>query len=68
MQRTSDSAPITLWTIGHSNHPLQTFVDLLTRNGIQALIDVRSNPYSRDRFRCTESRCSSQSLAYLRNV
>lgn len=36
-----------LFTIGHSNHPLQRFVDLLVRHGIQLVCDVRSTPYSR---------------------
>ena len=34
-------------TIGHSNHPLQTFLALLERHGVTALADVRSAPYSR---------------------
>lgn len=36
-----------LFTIGHSNHPLQRFVELLVRHGIQLVCDVRSTPYSR---------------------
>jgi uncharacterized protein (DUF488 family) len=41
-------APVsTIWTIGHSNHPLETFLALLTRHRIDLLIDVRSSPYSR---------------------
>ena len=36
-----------LWTIGHSNHPLEAFLDLLTRHRIEVLVDVRSSPYSR---------------------
>src|SRR5262249_48596390 len=34
-------------TIGHSNHPIQDFLDLLRRHGITAVADVRSTPYSR---------------------
>ena len=37
----------TIWTIGHSNHPLEVFLDLLARHGIDAVVDVRSSPYSR---------------------
>jgi uncharacterized protein (DUF488 family) len=37
----------TLFTIGHSNHPIERFIALLTRHGIEALADVRSTPYSR---------------------
>lgn len=36
-----------IYTIGHSNHPIEHFVSLLQQHGIQALADVRSNPYSR---------------------
>jgi uncharacterized protein (DUF488 family) len=34
-------------TIGHSNHPIERFVGLLTAAGVEALVDVRSTPYSR---------------------
>jgi uncharacterized protein (DUF488 family) len=36
-----------IYTIGHSNHPIEHFTALLQQHGIQALADVRSNPYSR---------------------
>lgn len=36
-----------VYTIGHSTHPEQAFLELLTRNGITAVADVRSSPYSR---------------------
>jgi uncharacterized protein (DUF488 family) len=34
-------------TIGHSNHPIERFVDLLKRGDVRLLVDVRSMPYSR---------------------
>lgn len=34
-------------TIGHSNHPIGHFVDLLKAGGVEAVVDVRSTPYSR---------------------
>jgi uncharacterized protein (DUF488 family) len=34
-------------TIGHSNHPIEKFIDLLVRGGVALLVDVRSTPYSR---------------------
>ena len=34
-------------TIGHSNHPIERFLDLLRRNGVTAVADVRSSPFSR---------------------
>lgn len=36
-----------VFTIGHSNHSLETFSDLLARHGVGVLADVRSAPYSR---------------------
>ncbi|MFZ5556429.1 MAG: DUF488 family protein [Pseudomonadota bacterium] len=36
-----------LFTIGHSTHPIGVFLSLLTRHGISAVCDVRSSPYSR---------------------
>jgi len=37
----------TLFTIGHSNHTLERFLDLLHTYRINAVGDVRSSPYSR---------------------
>lgn len=36
-----------IYTIGHSNHPIDKFVSLLKQHGISAVADVRSVPYSR---------------------
>jgi uncharacterized protein (DUF488 family) len=36
-----------LLTVGHSNHELEAFLDLLRRHEVKALADVRSSPYSR---------------------
>jgi uncharacterized protein (DUF488 family) len=36
-----------VYTIGHSNHSREVFVELLRRNGIAAVADVRSKPFSR---------------------
>ena len=36
-----------LFTIGHSTHPIETFIGLLGANTIATLIDVRSYPSSR---------------------
>src|SRR5215212_4466184 len=36
-----------IFTIGHSNHPLDTFLDLLRLHQIEVLVDVRSQPRSR---------------------
>ena len=34
-------------TIGHSNHPIERFVELLKQGGVETVVDVRSTPYSR---------------------
>ena len=39
--------PPTLWTIGHSTHPLGEFLGLLESHGIAAIADVRRFPGSR---------------------
>lgn len=36
-----------LFSIGHSNHPIGRFIDLLKAYGVDAIADVRSQPYSR---------------------
>jgi uncharacterized protein (DUF488 family) len=36
-----------LWTVGHSNHTMERFLELLAGQRIQVLVDVRSSPYSR---------------------
>jgi len=39
--------PTGLLTIGHSNHQLDHFIELLKRNHVNSIADVRSHPYSR---------------------
>lgn len=41
----SERSPV--FTIGHSTHSVDAFVDLLLHHGITAIADVRSVPYSR---------------------
>lgn len=36
-----------VYTIGHSNHPIDVFLGLLARHGIEVLVDTRSSPFSR---------------------
>ena len=38
---------MSIYTIGHSNHSWDAFKELLTANGIELLVDVRSRPVSR---------------------
>ena len=39
--------PPAIKTVGHSNHPIERFVDLLKAGGVETVVDVRSTPYSR---------------------
>ena len=39
--------PLTVYTIGHSNHTNEHFFETLKSRGIEVLVDVRSSPYSR---------------------
>ena len=39
--------PLVVYTVGHSNVPLESFLALLARHQIATLVDVRSAPYSR---------------------
>ncbi len=39
--------PLAVWTVGHSNHPLETFAQLLLLHQVQLIADVRSHPYSK---------------------
>lgn len=40
------SSAILIFTLGHSNHPIDAFVGLLKRYDIQVVVDVRSQPHS----------------------
>ncbi len=47
MTRQDEPSEATIFTIGHSNHPLEAFLDLLRLHRVEVLVDVRSQPYSR---------------------
>jgi len=36
----------TLFTVGHSNHAAERFLELLSSHGVSTVVDVRSSPYS----------------------
>jgi len=38
---------VSVWTIGHSNRSIETFLELLREHNIQILVDVRSFPTSK---------------------
>ncbi len=47
MNARSTEQPDTLLTIGHSNHTIDAFIALVKSAHIEALVDVRSNPFSK---------------------
>ena len=46
-QERDAAALLPIFTIGHSNHDMETFLALLRQHGLGTLVDVRSAPYSR---------------------
>lgn len=42
-----NGSTLAVWTVGHSNHPIERFVELHVGAGITAVADVRSRPWSR---------------------
>jgi uncharacterized protein (DUF488 family) len=43
----SSNIHLEIYTIGHSNHSIETFLNLLRNSGIEVVVDIRSNPSSR---------------------
>jgi uncharacterized protein (DUF488 family) len=39
--------PLTVWTVGHSNRPLEVFLEILAAHRIQSVADIRTIPRSR---------------------
>jgi len=46
MKQGSPSGHLKIYTIGHSNHPLETFLNLLRESRIDVVVDIRSKPSS----------------------
>ena len=44
---TAAKKPLTIFTIGHSTHPIDHFIELLQANAVAQLIDIRTIPKSR---------------------
>jgi len=36
-----------VYTVGHSTHTIEHFIEILQQNGVSVVVDVRSSPYSR---------------------
>jgi uncharacterized protein (DUF488 family) len=36
-----------IFTVGHSNHSPEVLLEILTRHGVEVVVDVRSSPYAR---------------------
>jgi uncharacterized protein (DUF488 family) len=57
----------TIWTVGHSKHPMETFLGLLEGSSIRLVADVRRFPGSRrhPQFRreAPERHCSRKAIA-----
>ena len=57
-----------IFTIGHSNHSIEFFIQLLNKHLINAVCDVRSFPYSRFNHQYSreslEDRLESENIAY----
>src|SRR5581483_4820328 len=47
MRRGRSAMPPSVLAVGHSNHPLDRFLALLARHGVEALADIRRFPGSR---------------------
>jgi uncharacterized protein (DUF488 family) len=60
----------TVFTIGHSTHPIEEFIALLRSNGMEQLIDVRTVPGSRHNpqfgAQALEQSLTDAGLSYLR--
>ncbi|HXH09490.1 MAG TPA: DUF488 domain-containing protein [Alphaproteobacteria bacterium] len=58
-----------IFTIGHSNHPLEWFLGLLKAHGIEVLVDVRSHPYSKHAphfdHQMLKARATAEGIRYL---
>ena len=46
MKHKGPQKDVTIFTIGHSNHPLEAFLALVERHRIGLIVDVRSSPYA----------------------
>ena len=43
----SDLQQLTVWTVGHSKHEINDFIEILCKHKIQVVVDVRTSPFSK---------------------
>jgi uncharacterized protein (DUF488 family) len=62
--------PLTIWSVGHSNHGLDEFTEVLVDHGVTLLADVRAVPKSRHNphfhHKALERSLPERGLAYVR--
>jgi uncharacterized protein (DUF488 family) len=65
----AEQAGEAIYTVGHSNHAIEKFLDLLRMHEVEAVVDVRSHPYSRFNPQFSQKRLSASleaaGVAYL---
>jgi hypothetical protein len=65
----SSKEMLTIFTIGHSTHPIQHFLELLQANAVAQLIDIRTIPKSRHNPQFnTDALAASLRVAHIRYV
>jgi uncharacterized protein (DUF488 family) len=47
MKKPRAKSPLTIFTIGHSTHPIGEFIELLQSHGVEQILDIRTIPKSR---------------------
>jgi uncharacterized protein (DUF488 family) len=40
-------APLTIWTLGHSQRSFDEYVEILSDHGVELVVDIRSKPFTR---------------------
>jgi len=59
MERIAEAGIRVIYSIGHSNLPIQHFISLLRQYRVEALVDTRSRPYSKHAPQFNEQALSS---------
>jgi len=43
----NEARHLTIWTVGHSKHEIEAFIELVNKYEIQVIVDVRTSPFSK---------------------